>query len=457
MLRRMNEQLTNRLRQRLWEEPASTRHATRWLLWVGRYLFALVRDLAAGDLSMRAMSLVYTTLLSIVPLLALAFSVLKAMGVHNSLAPVLNEFLRPLGPQGHELSENIIGFVERVQVSVLGFFGVSVLFYTAFSLIQKVEASFNFIWRVKQTRPFAQRVGGYLGVLMVGPFTVFSALGLTAAVLNSDVVLRLAEIQPLGHLIYLVTRLIPYLLIIGVFCFMYLFMPNTRVRWTAALSGALASGILWQSASLAFASFASGATNYNAIYSSFAILIFLLIWLYLGWLIMLIGCQLAFYIQNPQYLLPSDDARLMGRDAELLALQVMALAGQRFIAGERPMDRDELAAELETEPGHVAQAVESLIRGGFLTETGIDGNRLTPARDLDTITLSELWTAIRRRPAGSAAGVGRYSPQVKNLLDEMERHFHQASGGLSLKAWLTQSKPRTPTHNGNCQAAPPRE
>ena len=107
------------------------------------------------------MSLIYTTLLSLVPLLALGFSLLKGLGVHNSLQPVLERFLAPLGPQGTQISQNVIAFVENIKVGVLGSLGVALLLYTALTLIQKMEQSFDYIWRVEVPRRLGQRLTEY--------------------------------------------------------------------------------------------------------------------------------------------------------------------------------------------------------------------------------------------------------------------------------------------------------
>lgn len=439
----MNSDLRQRLRARLWESSPQKGASERRALYLGRYLFALARDLFDGQLSMRAMSLVYTTLLSIVPLLALAFSVLKALGVHNSLEPVLYEFLRPLGGQARDITDNVIGFVERMQVGVLGSLGVALLFYTAFSLIQKVEASFNYIWRVERTRPFAQRIGEYLGVLMVGPVLVFSALGLTASVLNSKFVARIASVQPFGDLIYLATQLIPYLLIVAFFTFAYSFITNTRVRTLPALVGGLAAGVLWQTGSVLFASFVARATDYNAIYSSFAILIFLLIWLQLGWLILLIGCQLAYYVQNPQQLRPQRLApSLSGREAEWLALTVLGIAGRRFIAAEPALTQDQFQRRVDAPSEHLSRAIETLIQKGLLIESGPSGQQLSPARDLDGLTLGEAWRRIREAPLSGPAA-DPVSDEVNRMLDQAEARFLEQEGSTTLRAWLTaESSPR---------------
>ncbi|MGH8456763.1 MAG: YihY/virulence factor BrkB family protein, partial [Stenotrophobium sp.] len=367
----MKKGILQRLHDWLWLDHGGAGASERRLLLAGRYVFALVRDLLEGQISMRALGLVYTTLLSLVPILALAFSVLKALGAHDTLEPMLLEFLHPLGSQAQQITDSILGFVEKMKVGVLGSVGVSLLLYSAISLIQKVEESFNFIWRISRPRPLSQRVGDYISVLMVGPVLVFSAIGLTASVLNSSLMAKLTAYEPFGALFYGATKLLPYLLIIGAFTFFYMFVPNTRVRWRAAAGGGLFAGVLWQFSSVLFASFVASATNYNAIYSGFAIVIFLLIWLQLGWLILLTGCQLAFYLQHPQQLAPERIApALSPRGAEFLTLMIMALTGRRFMNGEAGYTQEDLSLALSAPPEHVAQAVEVLMHHGLLVESG---------------------------------------------------------------------------------------
>lgn len=427
-----------RLREHLWDHDTAGRYPRR-AVTVARYAFVVARDLFEGQLSMRAMGLVYTTLLSIVPLLALAFSVLKALGVHNSLEPVLLEFLRPLGARAFEITDSIISFVEKIQVGVLGSLGVALLFYSAISLIQKVEEAFNFIWRVERPRPLSQRLGEYFAVLTVGPVLVFSALGITASVMSSDVMLRIVEIEPFGILVYMATKLLPYVLIVAAFTFLYSFVPNTRVRIGAAAAGGLLAGVLWQSGSLAFASFVAAATNYNAIYSGFAIVIFLLIWLYLGWLILMVGCLLAFYVQHPEHLKPHRaPTQMSGRQTEYLALMIMALAGRRFINGEPGYTEEELSLALNAEPDHIGRVSDILIFHGLLAESGSDRTRLVPAIDLDSLKLSRIWRLARAGSVPRNRPHAELTTEVLGLLDHAEARFDEQVGGLSLRAWLLQ-------------------
>jgi membrane protein len=439
----MTHPLVQRLRDRLWErEPASP--SERQLMYIGRYVMVLARDLMDGQLSMRAMSMVYTTLLSLVPLLALAFSLFKALGIHNALEPVLLQLLAPLGAQGAEVARSTVAFVEKIQVGVLGSLGVGLLFYTVVSMLQKIESSFNYVWRIEIARKLGQRFGEYLSVIIVGPVLVFSALGMTASVMNSKVLAAISSIEPFGVLIYIAGKLVPYLLIIGAFTFFYSFIPNTRVRFRAALAGGVLAGVLWQTGSLAFATFVAGASNYNAIYSGFAIVIFLLIWLYLGWLILLIGCHLSYYVQHPERLTAARTApHLSARLTELLGLQIMAAIGRRFLAGEPGYTLDDLRRSQPGAAEHVDRVVEILQHNGLLVEaTGAGASetqQLLPARDLGSLSVADLWQQLRRGFDGTARTAARdeLSREVHHLLDAAESGFAKSAGKQSVRDWLT--------------------
>ena len=432
----MNE-LLRHWRERLWQEHEALSRHQQQLLTVARYLVVLGRDLLDGQLSMRAMSLIYTTLLSVVPLLALAFSVLKALGVHNQLEPLLERLLEPLGPQAHEIASNVIGFVDNVKVGVLGSVGVAFLLFTVISLTQKVEQSFNFIWRIPQPRGLSQRFGQYLSVLMVGPVLLFSAIGATAAAMRSTFVAQLAMIEPFGFGIWAVTQLLPYVLIIAAFMFLYSFVPNTRVHIRAAAIGGVIGGVLWQLASVVFAKFVAKATNYNAIYSGFAIFLFLLIWLYVSWLILLLGAQLSFYVQHPEHLGPVRvTPYLSARGAEFLGLSIVALVGRRFLKGEAMLDREQIARQLGAPPDHVEHVIEVLIHHGVLAVAGAERESVLPSRDLDALTVAHLLELIRRGFDEIAHKRSPVAASVANLLERAEKAFQKGEGALTVREWL---------------------
>ena len=258
-------ELQKRVESFLWQNTPDNNRLKLVAFKVLRLIYGSVVGLADGRLSLRAMSLVYTTLLSIVPLLALSFSVLKAMGAHNEIEPFLFQFLAPLGEQGADIGRNIIQFIDNIKVGVLGSLGLGLLIYTVLSLVQKIENAFNMIWQVESSRSLGERFSNYLSVILIGPVIMVSAVGVSATVLNSSVISYFMMIEPFGSLIVFATKLLPYLMVIGVFTFIYVFVPNTRVNLKAALVGAAVSGILWQKSGILFATFVVNSSKYTAI------------------------------------------------------------------------------------------------------------------------------------------------------------------------------------------------
>ena len=367
-----------------------------WLYKTGRTSYALARDLVSGHLALHAMSLVYTTLLSIVPLLALSFSVLKALGVHQRMEPMLYQFFQPMGPQGVQLAEQILGFVDNMKVGVLGSVGLALLVYTVVSLVQKIERSFNMIWRVPDMRSMAQRFSNYLSVIMVGPLLMVSAIGVSATIFSSTMVQALMEVEPLGAIILYISRFTPFLLVVGAFTFVYVFIPNTRVKVKYAFIGGLIAGISWQAAGMLFASFVAGSAKYAAIYSSFAIGIILLIWVYLNWMILLLGSSIAFYLQNSGSVAKRHRVRLSPELIEKTGLALMWLVAKPFHQG-RPAPQQEYLEDHLRVPGEVTRSLsDKLIRAGLISLAGRAGDRLVPACSLEMITVGRVLDAIRR-------------------------------------------------------------
>jgi len=391
------EALRKSFDQAVWESPVAALPGGRArLVSVTRLALVLARDLAGGQLTLRAMSLVYTTLLSIVPLLALSFSVLKAFGVYNQVQPMLLTFLEPLGEKGAEITHRVIQFVENMNVGVLGSVGLALLLYTAVSLVQKTEEAFNFIWHVDRARSIGERFSRYLSALFVGPILIFAALGITATVTSVSFVQDLLTLGPIEWIAVQIGKYMPYALVIAAFTFIYMFLPNTRVRLGPAVIGGVVGGILWQSAGWGFAIFAATSTQYAAIYSGLAILVLFMLWVYLSWLILLFGAAVAFYVQHPEYLVAeAGEPRLSNRMRERLALIAMSLVARRHLEGQAPWTAEALAQTLRVPMRAVDLVLAALQSGGILARTADDPPGYLPVRELDQVTAKHLLDAVR--------------------------------------------------------------
>ena len=438
-------QITKRSHDLLWgEDLGAASVLRRRLVLTLRTVYAIGRDLGEGQLTLRAMSLVYTTLLSVVPLLALSFSVLKGFGVHNQVRPTLLALLEPLGEKGVQIADQVIGFVNNIQVGVLGALGLGFLVYTVITLLQKIEHAFNFVWRVKSARPLAQRFSQYLSVLLVGPLLIFSAVGVTAAFFGSRTVRALIAIEPLGTLFGFVATLLPFLFVIAAFGFVYVLMPNTRVRVGSALVGATVAGILWQMLGWGFAAFIAGSTKYTAIYAGFAIVIFSMIWLYLNWLIVLIGASIACYHQYPALLVtPRREFRLSNRVKEKIALLVATYIGRNYYTNEPAWSLEALAGRVGVPVMSVEIVLMAMQRAGYITETADDPPLYLPARSFETIHVKELLDTLRaaeEEPSTSAA-ILPHEAEVERLLARADAAVDASLHGSSLRELAMASVP----------------
>ncbi len=356
---------------------------------------ALLREYEEDGLKLRAMSLVYISLLSLAPLLAVSFSILKGFGVHNQIESLLLELLAPLGEKAPELTSNIIGFVENIQVGVLGFVGFLMLFYTAVSLLAQIEDCFNHIWRVTRPRSLYRRFTDYLSLVLIGPVLLFSALGITASMSNSDFVQRLIKLEPFGTAYYAIGLILPYLLIIALFGFAYTFIPNTRVKFKSALIGSLLAGLTWKITGTLFAQFMADSAQYSAVYSGFAVILLSMIWLYISWLIVLLGSVVSFHVQYPHYLgYTTRRPHLSIQTQENLAILLMVIIARQHLEGGSAWTLKRLsdAANLPWEA--VSDILERLKQSGLLVILEDDAGFVL-AHDSDKTMLQDIMLAIR--------------------------------------------------------------
>jgi len=427
----------------LFEPPDSLVGKPLWLLLrLLRYPYALVRDWLRGDLTLRAMSLVYTTLLSIVPLIALSFSVLKGLDYHHEFEPMLFSVLEPIGEKGAELTAQIMQFVDNVRGEVLGSIGLIVLIYTVYSMIQKVEESFNFVWRVEQPRSIGRRFSEYLSVLVVGPALMVASLGLLATIDTSFGGTALSKYQAVDMLLRLLRRLGPYVMVTAVFTFMYAFVPNTKVQLRAAAIGGIAAGVAWAACGAIFTSFVAGSSTRTLIYAGFAIVILALFWVYISWQVLLLGAQLAFYIQNPQYLRPGrGEIQLNASLRERTALSIVYLIVHDYCTNRDRWSTNSLAEHLGLPAAAIGGILTALERKNLLLLA--EDETWVPARDPEAISLLDVYEAVRKADVGPRLGRIRDIAPAVDAARRAELALHESLKGRSIKD-LIQNKQSEP-------------
>ena len=406
-----------------------------------RYPYAVVRDLARGEINLRAMGLVYTTLLTLIPLLAFSLSILRIFGGHRDIEPIVYEFFRPVGgAAATELTGRVVQFAHRVSSGVVGSVGLALLAWTLVGTIKKVEDSFNFLWHVDQPRSFARRIAEYTTLLIAGPVLLVAFVGVSHAALGSAPVQEMVRLPLLQRLRGTGISLAPYAMVTAFFTALYMLVPNTRVQWRAALIGAVVGGVLWAAIGKMFTALVVYSTRLTIVYAGFAFVVAALLWTYFGWLILLAGAQLSFYVQNPAYLrLGLQQLRLSSVELEQLALKLMYFVGRSHVAGGRRWSVNGLANELGLPGIAVAQMAATLERAGLLIVTDYD--ELVPARDISRIDVHEILDIARNQRSGHVAPHHLPIPPVDRLLESVEEAWRSRCANLTLRD-LVDEAPR---------------
>ncbi|MGB5324192.1 MAG: YihY/virulence factor BrkB family protein [Pseudomonadales bacterium] len=398
-----------------------------------RIALAVLRDLRDGHVSMRAMSLVYTTVIAIVPLIALVFSVLKGFGLHNRVRPALLEALVDIGEKRFEIVDKIMEFINNVNVGVLGSVGFAVLLYSVISMMHKIETAFNYTWQISRTRDLSHRLRDYLSVIFVGPLLIFLSAAITTSMHASKVAQSVAALPMGDQFNALLGYLLPYLIMAAGFAFIYAFLPNTRVKLGSAFVGGLVTAVIWKLMGLAIATFVANSANNIAIYSAFASIIILMVWLYLGWLVLLVGASITFYHQCPEYLRSQQQHKQLGfANAEKLALSIMCMVADRFQRNDKPCCAREISSAIGLPPYLVDDTVDTLVSAGYLVRSA-EHDELFPASPLESIEVARLLQAVRS--VGSYekdSELPLFDQRVEALAEKIEAAQVHASEGISI-------------------------
>ena len=312
-----------------------------------RIVLIAVRRSLENSVQVRASALTYYTLMSIVPVVALAFGMARGFGIEESLQRLIREQLaeQPL------LVEKITGFADRLLArtgkGVVAGVGVALLFWTVVKVFSNIERSFNAIWRVSETRGWLRRFSDYLSMIVMMPVVIVAAS--SANVLLKAHLQSASEqvglIGTLSPMLLFLLRTLPSLLVTIVFCLLYAVMPNTKVKPLPAIVAGVVAGVGFVALQWGYFTFQVGVSSYNAVYGSLAAIPLLLVWMQLSWLIILFGAELSYAIQNVRlYELEGKDRDLQPRQMKELSLLLLISITERFVRGEKSYTSAELSA-----------------------------------------------------------------------------------------------------------------
>jgi len=402
---------------------------------LGRFTAVLWGEVQENKLIIRASGLAYITLLNVVPLVAVLFALLAAFGALEDLKARAEQMLFSLLVPTHqdEITTWINQFTENA--SSLGFFGFLLLIVTTILLLDSIESNFNDIWHVRHPRRFLAKITSYTAVLVFGSVLIGASLSISARVQALLLTDQAALIAPLTRT---VGWLLPIALTFIAFTLMYVIVPNTSVGLRHAAVGAAVSSVVWEAGKHLFASSVGQSVQYSTLYGSLAVIPIFLVWIYVTWIIILAGLEIAYTRQHLPALLAARRARrrIGWGGLERIVATVIRIAHD-FDRGAEPPSLDELAERSRVPTGHLEMDVRPLFESGIIREAtrSDDETGLVPGRPLDRLTIGELIAIVlgldrdddERDEVGALASA---------LLQEYRGGGDQAAGSATLEEVL---------------------
>jgi membrane protein len=396
-----------------------------------RTIILAIRGYDKDRCVLRASSLTFFTLLSIVPIAAVFFGIAKGFGFERRLQEELFERF----PGQEEVLGQVISFsnslLERTQGELIAGVGLLVLLWSVLKVLGLIERAFNDIWEIKEGRSLGRKFSDYLSIMLISPILVLISGSVTVFIKTqvTQITKRVAFLDIFYSLIYFLFESMPYVLIWILFTILYIVMPNTRVSLKAGFLGGVVAGTLYQIAQWAYISFQISTAKFNAIYGSFAALPLFLMWLQVSWWIVLFGAELSFANQNVDtYEFEPDSLKVSPGFKKLLALQIAHLLTKRFENGDKPLTDSQISARLEMPIRLVHNILYDLVEGGLVSETTTKNDKelaYQPACDINKLSIQYVLAALEQSgtdtlPVAKTEGHRALSEALKNFSDTME-------------------------------------
>jgi membrane protein len=381
---------------------------------------------------LRASALAFTTILSFVPFFALTFAVLKGLGVQNEIEPYL---IQQVAVGQEELVDKIITYINNTKMTSVGAIGLVSLLFTVIALLGNIEESFNSIWGVKETRSLYRKFSDYLSVVVSAPLLLFAATSVTTTLQNQNLVQWLMTSTYLGDVIIYAVRFVPYISMWVAFMFLYIFIPNTRIRFKSAAIGGIFAGTIWQLAQWGFIHFQVGVAKYNAIYGTLALVPIFMVWIYISWVIVLLGLEVVYAHQNLQTFrreVGHKPINYAGR--EMVALLVLYHTVDAFYRQVEPWNAERLAAELDMPVRFIRDVIDELIAFGYLVESGSEIPAFLPAKAPEHMVVRDILKALKKYGEDwLPQSMSRGGERLSRVVSTVEQTKDQALAGMTMR------------------------
>lgn len=402
--------------------------------FIGNLVYS-IHGFIKDDCFTKAALLTFYTLLSIVPILAVTFGIAKGFGFENYLQSVIESSI-----EQENIADKLIIYAKnalhQANGGIIASAGLLFLLWTSHQLLSKIEQSLNEIWGVKSQRSFVRQFSDYLAIIVLCPvfFVISSSFSIYASSQVQEISKQFEIVKVVSPLILFLLKFMAFVLNWLLFTFIYLFLPNTAIKWRFALFGGIIGGSLYQIIGWAYFHFQFGVSSYSTIYGSLAALPLFLIWLNLSWQVFLFGAEIAYHFEITST--TGGIQQMISR--KHLGLMLCSHCSSLFLQGKEPEDMSTIAKKIAAD--------ETLLRsiGMDLFEAGIlamdQEGRFLPAKNPAELKMKTVFDALEKDTDKCPVGSNQYTETFENILSQYEESMLHQEENLSLTSIIEQFK-----------------
>jgi len=402
-----------------------------------RILILAFRGYDEDKVSLRSSALTFYSMLSVVPVAAMAFGISKMVGIDKHLTRYLNEQFS--GQQ--EVLEWIIkfatSFLESTKGGLIAGAGAILLIWAVMKVFANIESSFNAIWQVRKGRNWFRKFSDYISMLIVAPILLVSSSSATVFFTTQleNLISEVSILSMIGPIIFFFVKLIPYVLIWLLLTMVFIVMPNTKVSFKSAFVAGIISGTIFVLLQWVYIHFQVGVSKYNAIYGSFAALPLFLVWMQMSWLVVLFGAEISFAVQNVEkYEFEPDIHNLSPHSWRVLTLLITHLLVKNFSKAEKAFTISELSKKLEIPIRLTTDIIYNLVDSNIISEINTTHEKekaYQPAQDIKNLTISYVLNALDHNGNDKILAIeSTEKDQVKKILNDFDIAIQNSKGTM---------------------------
>ena len=433
--------LIKRLNDAIWLTPLSEISKGKTFIFKQlRIILLAARGFSNDKVSLQASALTFYSLLSVIPIAAIVFAIAKGFGLDKNLEQLIIDKFQSEQEVLNWLLQNATNAIEKTRGGYIAGIGVIILFWSAMSLLNHIESSFNHIWQIRSSRPWYRKFTDYLTIMLIAPVFIILSSSITVFISTelTDYMTKAPILDFFKPVISFLFRFAPYFLSWITLTILFIIMPNAKVKFVPALISGIIAGTILQGIQWIYIDLQFGIAKLSAIYGSFAAVPLFIIWIQTSWIVVLLGAEISFANQNiSRYELESEALNISNYQKRALVLMIMHMIIRNFIMGEKPISAEYIAVNLKIPVRLSRDILQDLSNANLVSiiHENEEKERLyQPALDVNRLTVSYVFSRLDKKGVEQIMVIrNKDYEKIISMLEKFDKLIAKSDSNILIK------------------------